>query len=219
MNVGGDPSLWAVLFPDGLVARLIDLVFGAWATFPQPAVTDREVPITKRFCVCLRAHRNRSETPFAIEWESPELDPCSGEERGRIDLKFVHGHRETVYFALECKRLNVVFPSRKRESLASEYVQEGMMRFIGGKYARELDKGGMLGYVMDGDVPSAIRAVASAVKARRDALRMADGSLERSSVLPNERRARESRHSVGRRPLAIHHLFVAVGNPGGGSEL
>jgi len=211
MSVRGDASQWSDILPDDLVPEIIGLVLNGWRAFEKPGRDDLEVPITKRFCCCLRRQKNRSRLPFRIEYESVELDVESEEQSGRIDLKFCHGYREDVYFAFECKRLNVVDRKGKRRPLAGEYVQEGMMRFVGGKYSQGLDKGGMLGYVMDGDVPAAIDAVGRNISRRGSDLSITNGGFKRSSVRPRDARVKETHHSLTHRRLVLHHLFVAVG--------
>jgi len=211
MNVGGDPNLWSDLVPDRFIPDIIALVLEGWETFDKPGRDDLEVPITMRFCCCLRAHKNRSRLPFRIEYESPELRLESSTVVGRIDLRFCHGYREDVYFAFECKRLNVVDRAGKRRSLAGKYVEEGMMRFVEGKYAAGLDKGGMLGYVMDGATPSAVQAVEGAVARRRQQLRLTSADLERSSIRRDDARVRETRHGLHSGPFVVYHLFLSVG--------
>jgi len=211
MGVGGDPSLWSDLVPDHFIPQIIALVLEGWETFDKPGRNDLEVPISIRFCCCLRTHKNARRLPFRIDPEPLELDMDSGTQVGRIDLRFSHGHREEVYFAFECKRLNVVDRAGKRRSLAFEYVDEGMMRFVEGKYAKGLDKGGMLGYVMNGAVPSATEAVGRAVVRRRTELRLCTADLERSSIRQDDARIRETHHELDSGPFVIHHLFLAVG--------
>ena len=210
MSFSGDPELWADLFPDGLIPEILDFVVGSWKTFPQPAPADLEVPITKRFCAHLRSRKKPQLHLFNIQSESDELAQGTGDLPGRIDLRLIHGYREEVYFALECKRLNVV-ANGKRSSLAGEYVEEGMARFVTGKYAGGLDKGGMLGYVMDGRLDVAIQAVRTAIEARRDKLKM-DGkaTLAPSSLRPGHKQVRETRHRQNGKPFTIHHVFVPV---------
>jgi len=211
MEIASDPSLWSDLVPDRFMPQIIALVLDGWEAFDKPGRNEREVPITRRFCRCLCARKNASrDLPFTI-WHESELDDAAGRQVGRIDLRFCHGYREDVYFAFECKRLNVVNSPGRRRSLAAEYVQEGMMRYVEGKYAGGLDKGGMLGYVMDGDVPAAIGAVGRSITEQRAALNLRNGGLELSSILPDDARVRETRHSFDSRRFVIHHIFVAVG--------
>jgi hypothetical protein len=210
MGYAGNPESWADLFPDGLVPEIIDLVVTSWSGFTKPQPTDLEVPITKRFCVWLRGAKLDRQLPFNIWAESEELDQESGELIGRIDLRLVHGHREEVYFAFECKRLNVV-RGDKRSSLAAEYVQEGMMRYVRGQYAGALDKGGMLGYVMDGKVSEAIDFVREAIDSRRELLRLGvGGSLSPYRVCPKQKQVGETNHKLDRGGFLIYHLFLGV---------
>ena len=99
----------------------------------------------------------------------------------------------------------------RRRSLSGEYVKNGMMRYVEGKYAGGLDKGGMLGYVMDGEVSSAIGSVGRSIAEQRAELKLNNGGLERSSIMPADDRVRETRHLFDSRRFVTHHLFVAVG--------
>ena len=209
MAATGRVGMWAPLFAEELIPDIIELVLDGWASFSQPSGDELEVPITRRLREHLRKEKNLRRLPFSIWPESSETDPETGAEIGRIDLRFLHGWREGVYFAIECKRLNVVTESGRRKSLAGPYLREGMMRFLDGKYASGLDKGGMLGYVMDGKVAHAIRSVAKAINKRRVTLLMAKGTgLDRSSVKPDNPLVKETRHSLASGEFVIHHLYV-----------
>jgi len=207
----GDPHLWADVFPDDLVPAIIDVVLDSWKAFPAPAPDALEVPITREFHIYLRRHKDRTKLPFSIMVEPDEIDPETGEQLGRIDLRLHHGYLESVYFALECKRLNVVADG-KRSSLAGKYVEEGMVRFVTGKYAQGLDKGGMVGYVMDGKLDDAILAVKEAVEKKRELLKMGKkATLDESSLRPSVKQVKETKHRQAKRPFLIHHIFLPVG--------
>ena len=211
MTCAGDPGLWAGLFPDGLVPEILCLILRTWAGAPQFGGDELEVPITLRFCERLRQHKDAKRLPFLIWPETPETDAHTGAIAGRIDIRFIHGYQERVYFALECKRLNVVRIGGRRESLARDYVDDGMMRFVEGKYAANLDKGGMLGYVMDGNVPGAQDSVKAAIVSRKAKLCMdRRGDLRTSSVLPGDGRLKQTSHRLGSVEFALHHVFLAV---------
>jgi hypothetical protein len=211
MVYSGDSHLWADLVPDGLVPDIIDLVLDSWDKFTSPTSEDLEVPITTKFCVYLRRNKDRYKLPFKIDTEWYEINKKTGEQLGRIDLRFQHGYRDDVYFAFECKRLNVVLEG-KLSSLADKYVKKGMVRFVTGKYAKGLDKGGMVGYVMDGQLDDAILAVKEAVEQRRELLKMEKkATLDESSLRPNEKRVKETKHKQAKRPFLIHHIFLPVG--------
>ena len=86
--------------------------------------------------------------------------------KGKIDMAVLLDPTRRQYLAYECKRLNVKRDGRRR-SLATQYVMEGLRRFITEQYAEGLPVGCMLGYVMDGDVPFARAKVIEALKRRK----------------------------------------------------
>ena len=89
---------------------------------------------------------------FQIDTQVVELEPAPGEDLGRLDIAFRPLiPREDIYFCLETKRLNVIKDGQTR-TYASEYVRFGMMRFVTGQYAKAVRHGGMIGYVLDGDL-------------------------------------------------------------------
>lgn len=127
MAVLGNPDAWSDFFPAALIPNVLDVIIASWASFPRPQHSEREVRITRRFRAHLRKGKNARLLPVRIERESPEDDE-GGQELGRIDLRFTHGHREEIYFAFECKRLSLL-TLRGRRSLAGDYIKDGMMRF------------------------------------------------------------------------------------------
>jgi len=93
--------------------------------------------------------------------------------KGKIDLGVLMDWERERYLAYECKRLNVIYNGR-RSSLATEYVKEGMMRFMTEQYAEGLPVGCMLGYVIDGDISFAQSQLDAAIKAHQP-LRLTGG--------------------------------------------
>lgn len=211
MSTVGSMDPWAATFPDGLVPAIVTLVLDAWRGMPKPARSDRETVIARSLRNALRHARNLTRTlPCAIDREVVEDDPHTAEERGRIDIRFIHGYDESVYFAFECKRLNVTGQSG-RASLAREYVVEGMLRFVTGRYAAGLTQGGMIGFVMDGNVKDALAKVDAAVSSRLGLLLMASGTgFANSSLFPTAPTVRETKHPHRSPALILHHLFLEV---------
>jgi len=82
--------------------------------------------------------------------------------KGIIDFALFIRLDHDVYLAYECKRLNVIYKNKKH-SLSSEYVDEGMMRYISAQYAKKLPIGIMLGYVMDNDTLSAEKSIKKSI--------------------------------------------------------
>ncbi|HUT93736.1 MAG TPA: hypothetical protein VMY37_30005 [Thermoguttaceae bacterium] len=207
MATSGSPSQWADFFPENLVPDVLILVVSSWEELDKPQHNEHEVSITKRFLPVLRRNKGLRRLPFAIDRET-WLDDEAATEHARLDLRFQHGHREDVYLAFECKRLNVKYESGFR-SEASKYVHEGMSRFMEHKYARGLRQGGMIGYVMDGDVDAAVRAIEGQFRDHKKLLLLRVPKLARSSLVPDNSNIRETTHHGTGRPFRIHHLFLA----------
>lgn len=208
MSVLGNSDRWSDLFPNDLISDILDLIISSWKDFSKPAINEIETRITRKFYFRLKSNKDLRKLPFIILREKPEDDLQTGEEIGRIDLQFIAGDREEVYFAFECKRLNVDFPSGKK-SLAAEYVEEGMMRFIISKYSSSLSHGGMLGYIMDGDFLTATNAVEKKINDNVERLCMeARTGLLKSSIKASIEEIKETSHKLEKRTFTIHHIFL-----------
>lgn len=206
MAISGSPTQWADFFPEELIPDVFILVVSSWDEVDKPPTDEHEVSITERFLPVLRRNRGLRELPFVVDREI-WLDDEGAEEHARLDLRFLHGYREDVYLALECKRLNVTYDSGFR-SKASEYVHKGMRRFVDQKYARGLRHGGMIGYVMDGNVEAAVSAIEAQLAKHRKVLLLPVPRLRLSSLVPGKRNIRETVHHRKRTVFCLHHLFL-----------
>jgi hypothetical protein len=207
----GDAAIWSDTFPRDLIPRVLELVVETWYPFRKPVTTDHEVPITRRFKHALKQAKDFRRLPVRIEREPAEDDLATGEELGRIDLKFLPAVSalEEIYFAFECKRLNATIGGIRR-TLAAEYVTEGMMRFVTGQYSSAVGSGGMIGYILDGVSDGAIGAVGQNISSRRAELRMsASAGLEGSGLHPDNPLIRQTNHALStERQFRIHHIFL-----------
>lgn len=210
----GSSSAWLDLL-EQMLPEILQLTIDTWNALERPFADVREDQITTILCRALRKNRTARELPFYVQIQMVELDPVPGEELGRLDIAFLPtgvegGPNEGIYFCLECKRLNVCSGGRRRSG-GSEYVLHGMIRFINGQYANTVRHGGMLGYVLNGDIPSAIASIESNVRSHHVVLGMdPPGTLQASSIVPAVQTARESHHRRASRVASfrIHHLFV-----------
>jgi hypothetical protein len=212
--IHSDASQWSDLFPQGFILEIIELVTTTWGIFKKPNRREREERITRGFAERVRQEKNRrDDLPFKIRVEVSIPDVENGQETGRVDFIFdyVGTIREEVYFAFECKRLRIPYESGL-DTNNSEYTNEqGMMCFITGKYSGSVTNGGMIGYVMDGQIKKAINSVGRLIKNKELALKLAKGTgLERSSVMGNSQNVRETRHILNETKFTIHHIFLAV---------
>lgn len=211
MTFGGDPAAWLDLI-ESQVPAILRLILSTWEEMPPIAPDALEDPTTEAFCRALRSNRNSASLPFRIDIQMVELDPGDDQAQGRMDIAFspMVPH-EAFYFCLECKRLNVLIQGRRR-ILGTEYVTQGMYRFVKRQYGDQVRHGGMLGYVLDGRVEHAIKSVRSALKSHQEELKMlGEKDLRRSSFFPDTDHIFESAHTrIGEpTPFLIQHIFAA----------
>jgi hypothetical protein len=210
----GSPSDWVNLI-ESQVPDILALVIETWEAMPAPAANALEDPVSESLCRSLRQSRNRCDLPFRIDTQLVELDPAAGQDQGRMDIVFSPPvPRENIYFCLECKRINVRHAAGVRPYFV-EYVRFGMLRFVRGQYANSVRHGGMLAFVLNGDISGAIAGVEDNIRTLHRDLRMNHpGGFLASTVRPADARLRETRHQRGHDsdPFALHHLFMA-GDP------
>lgn len=208
----GDASQWDDFFAQDLIPSVFGLVLETWGLIERPAADEREDHTTVRLFSAMVKAKDRSRHSFLIRYQDVEVDFDLDKETGRKDIVFFPPlNEEEIYFCLEAKRLNVV-TNDVRKSLADEYVKEGMQRFIDRKYSRRICHGGMLGYVLDGDVDRAMTNVANNIRANCQPLRMqAPGDWTASTIRPADAHIKETRHQRAEptAPIRMHHLFVA----------
>lgn len=211
MTVFGNPSQWIGLI-DSLLPNIFRLVAASWQAMPPLEPDALEDPTTEALCKLLRQNRNASDLPFRIDTQMVELEPAAGQDQGRLDITFSPlVNREDIYFCLECKRLNVPQNPGVR-TYANEYVVFGMMRFVTGQYGAAVHHGGMLGYVLDGNVDAAIgNVLAATVRHATDLETTQPVQLRPSSIEPTNPHMRETPHRRGGTlgAFLIHHIFVA----------
>ena len=94
-----------------------------------------------------------------------------------IDIAMIMHNDRSRYLAYECKKLNVQYQGARR-SQAGSYVDDGMMRFVTGKYAKGLPVACMIGYVMDGDLSFAYARIKATIGQNGGALRLQDGPTD-----------------------------------------
>ena len=133
--------------------------------------------------------------------------PEKPDEVFEVDFSFhadILPRDQRCYLAVEAKRLR-----GKGDSLASDYVQEGVLRFVTGKYSRGHDYAVMLGYVVLAPIDRAVTSVKTAMD------RSVDKTCEQSAFTSNSQICTHShtyasvhqQHGVQDR-FTLVHLFV-----------
>ena len=111
-------------------------------------------------------------------------EPSSdGKVDGFYDLKFEHSQWKHKYFAFECKNLD------KTETSIKEYVYNkagddgGVYRYVTCKYAAELDFGGMIGFVLEGNENGIISKIINKLHSTFDDNEI--GKLAKKGIIEN----------------------------------
>jgi hypothetical protein len=163
-----------------------------------------EDPITRQLIVHLR--RDKGVRERLVINSQVELLPSSSDVPvdpiGYLDIsiEFFVG-TDQVCLAVECKRLNVA-----RATLAGPYVLEGMMRFVNGQYSPDLSLGGMIGYVMDGDVERAYAAVRGQIESQAILLLCNHADII-DAPRPHHFRSSHLRAPV---PIELRHILLSM---------
>ena len=210
--IEGSPAEWDDLFANKLIPSVLNLVLGAWERIEKPSEDELEPATCLRLYAAILRSKDRQKHPFLPRYEDVEIDFEPARVTGRKDIVFYPSVLDhDVYFCLEAKRLNARVNGRMK-SLAEEYVKNGMFRFITGQYSRRVRYGGMLGFVLDGDIKRAMKNVQNNIESNRDSLGMPPTATWMPSTLRTaDPHAKETEHrrSLETAVFHIHHLFVA----------
>lgn len=193
------------------VHRLLAMGFSRMSSVDY--VSAEEEDVTGSFVEAVDAVLDDPTAPpwvryYAVHEESRVTDPTrKGKGRRRLDIRIDSSEsRPRSRFPFEAKRLGPRHP-------VSEYLgDEGIVRFLDGRYGRRQDLGGMLGYVQAGKSEEWAQKIGVALTedAQRLLLRP-DGSWRREKLtdeLDHTYRSRHNRPAVGR-PIEIYHTLLA----------
>ena len=184
--VVGDPKDWTARFRT-LDVRFLERVLAVWSrcldVLPEnPREDTITMSIVDVVSKDVKARRLFHYLEYHYEPFGYTVDGVAY-SKGEIDMAILLDQERDRYLAYECKRLNVARSGGTR-SLATEYVKEGLKRFVTEKYAVDLPVGCMLGYVLDGDVGAARSKVVAAIFAQKSNIGLAGkpiGQMERFS--------------------------------------
>lgn len=171
-----------------------------------------EDAITNQLVLLLR-RRRRHPPPYRVQLQPTEVAADANGKAiitGRHDIHLIFDlNDDDASLIYECKRLNVV-KAGKKSTLATEYVSDGMMRFVTGQYSPRVHRSGMLGYVMDGAVDDAMRKVRQAIETRAADLAVKDALTAISPSPPGKRFASNHRRPCCASPFHIQHLLLPL---------
>jgi hypothetical protein len=211
--LAGDPKDWTrhfISIDQRLLGRIAAIWPGCLALLPAQPTEDQ---ITINLIAIL------SKDPVVrsiCHWIEYQFEPFGTDangtkfSKGKIDLAVLLDWERERYLAYECKRLNVLY-SGGRSSLATDYVKEGMMRFMTEQYAEALPVGCMLGYVIDGDIAFAVSQLHAAIKAHQP-LGVTSGPTPHSA-LENVTRFLTTHTRTARTSIELRHALIPFPKP------
>ena len=158
----------------------------------------------------MHAARIADNSSDIINWvmqPSIPKDPERSLDQVEPDFLFTWGlypSREDPSLMVEAKRLRGAGPS-----LAGDYVDEGVMRFVEGSYGRGHDYGIMMGYVLVAPVPIAISRVSAAMDQRGCRTQQLSAFARNGSLCTYP----DTHHSchlqkATTQPITLVHIFV-----------
>jgi hypothetical protein len=173
--LAGSPGVWLTHFRE-LGEQMAEAIEKAWPVCIKPLQSRKgamthEDHITEHL---VKALRKTKKVPGRITYQYVLLDEDANGNvttPSSIDFVLTVGDDEEVYLAYECKRLNVTYGARVR-NYCGPYVDDGLMRFVSGQYAKGLPMATMIGYVMNGNNATARRGLRRVMKLRTATLRL-----------------------------------------------
>jgi len=210
---GSTTLLRRKLFPNGFAGEVMRHVLETWNKFSLHHKVRQETPITAVFHAALIKAYVAAGRRWFITLEDPITEPDFGTQTGRNDLRFYppDHHGQTIFFTMEFKRLRVTTKSGLKH-LTNEYADEGIQRFVDGRYSVGLPCGGIVGYVMDNEISKAFVSVQKEIETKRTVLKMPtqNGIRVPSTVLPDHQWSADTFHKRTDGEFALHHALVGV---------
>ncbi|MDN5476262.1 MAG: hypothetical protein L0G39_04990, partial [Chryseobacterium sp.] len=137
--------------------------------------------------------------------------------KGFYDLKFQHSYwinhvtDKLNYYVLECKNLST------RQNLINEYVyvdakdDGGIYRYFNGKYAQEQSFGGMIGFILRGEVKAIKQKI---IEKLQNSFKDQNGRLISNGIIDNSLYDNDftfqSSHLRNEQLFNIYHLLLNV---------
>ena len=208
--LAGSPGVWIAHFRD-LGEQMAEAIEDAWPVCIKP-LQSRKGAMTHEDHITVhlvKALRRSKKVPGRIEYQySLQEEHADGyvTTPSSIDFVLTVGDDEEVYLAYECKRLNVIYGTRVR-NYCGPYVDDGLMRFVSGQYAKGLPMATMIGYVMNGNNATARQGLRRVMKLRTVALRLT-AEQDRLSIAGRPMRFASTHDCSSGHSMSVeHHLL------------
>jgi len=197
-----------------IIAIVLDITVTAWEEVGRKGevyATSSEPQIAGYLGRAMIAEKNRRpagiKSQLRIEEEVGTRSSADvAKTDGRIDIKIIYSFDESEYFGMECKRVG-----GKDTYLAKQYLAEGMMRFVTGKYGLGHSWGTLLSFVIDGKTSDSIHLISSHLSNNRREICM-EGDWTTENGFGTYEHLYHTRHrQYGQKSLmTILHLFLTI---------
>ena len=204
----------AVYLPKDIISTVFDITIIAWSK----VITNRGINIRSTEPVIARYlgramteeknSRPKLKERIRIEEEvGTRSFPNLPKPKGRIDIKIIYSYNEHEYFGMECKRVSSTEPNRY---LATDYVREGVERFVEGTYSLGHDYAAMLGFVIDGKINDCIDLICDRLNKYKNDICLKEDWVDEQSFGTTQNIYRTSHLQNGQDIISILHLFLVV---------
>ena len=204
----------AVYLPTDIISTVFDITIIAWSK----VITNRGINIRSTEPVIARYlgramteeknSRPKLKERIRIEEEvGTRSFPNLPKPKGRIDIKIIYSYNENEYFGMECKRVSSTEPNRY---LATDYVREGVERFVEGTYSLGHDYAAMLGFVIDGKINDCIDLICDRLNKYKNDICLKEDWVDEQSFGTTQNIYRTSHLQNGQDIISILHLFLVV---------
>lgn len=201
----GNPYDLAEQIGEDGIAKLLALVCDAYDMLYKHKIVKlgmSEDEITEELFKEIQIVWRVSSIPQTIVPINQKIDKTFGKDRGKpptIDFCFRDRWVKEAFFGFECKLL-----AEGDVRLYKEYIENGLYRYLQGKYCARGSAGSLIGYVNSGR----ISIIVQDVKTRVDRENMLTAMVKAPSISAFEEHyvSTHSRES-GLSSFSVHHLF------------
>ena len=127
--------------------------------------------------------------------------------KGKLDFAIIFDRDKKIYLGYEAKRLNVNFGEVKH-SLATEYVTNGVNRFVTEQYSENLPMGCMLGYVYDKNINDLPKKIEKKLKNPKHKSKLVRGPKLLKVILSAHRFETFHKRKTSKKEICIRHALV-----------
>jgi hypothetical protein len=205
----------AVYLPKDIMSAVFDITIIAWSK----VIANQEINISStepviagylgRAMTKEKNSRPKLKDRIRIEEEvGTRSFPNVPKPKGRIDIKIIYSYNENEYFGMECKKVSSTEPKRY---FATDYVLEGVKRFVEGTYSIGHDYAAMLGFVIDGKVTECIDLIRDRLNKYKNNISLKEDWVDEPGFGKTQNIYRTRHIQDGQNNLmTILHLFLVV---------